>query len=255
MSTPPKLVCLDIDGTLTDGANGPALPGAIETVNALRRHVPVRFATNMTSISHAEITRWLVDIGIARDGSEIYTPTRTARQVLESRGQTRGIAIGRTSDLDWFQEDPEGTAVLLASEGHDLRIAELKPAFHALLRGATLYAMMVNRYYKKHGELVTDIGPLAAFLSYAATCETHNLGKPSPLLFDTIARDASLARDDLVMVGDDCEFDASGSVAIGVRGIAVRSGKYRPGDETRVDPKPTAVIDTLSELLAHLQLS
>ncbi|TMQ52790.1 MAG: TIGR01458 family HAD-type hydrolase, partial [Candidatus Eisenbacteria bacterium] len=51
---PPKirLVCLDIDGTLTDGVGGPAIPGAVQAVRRIRERMPVRLVTNTTSVPH-----------------------------------------------------------------------------------------------------------------------------------------------------------------------------------------------------------
>src|SRR5439155_392455 len=90
-------------------------------------------------------------------------------------------------DFEWFQSDPRGPAVVLATEGHDLRIADLQPAFRRLVEGATLYTLQRNRYFRKGGELVTDLGPVAAFLAYASGREAETLGKPSELLFDAVA--------------------------------------------------------------------
>jgi hypothetical protein len=36
--------------------------------------------------------------------------------------------------------------------------------------------------------------------------------------------------------------------------MLVRTGKYRPGDEDRVDPKPGAVVDGIADLPAWLGL-
>jgi ribonucleotide monophosphatase NagD (HAD superfamily) len=57
----------------------------------------------------------------------------------------------------------------------------------------------------------------------------------------------------MVMVGDDAEFDAAGAVALGLAGILVRTGKYRPGDEARVAPPPTAILDSVADLPAWLE--
>ena len=102
--------------------------------------------------------------------------------------------------------------------------------------------------FRKQGELVTDLGPVAAFLEYASGREAHNLGKPSALLFDALARDLEVERGAIVMVGDDAEFDASGAVALGLQGVLVRTGKYTAGDEHKVEPRPTAVIDSVAAL-------
>ncbi len=50
------------------------------------------------------------------------------------------------------------------------------------------------------------------------------------------------------MVGDDAEFDVAASVALGMQGILVRTGKYRAGDEERVTPAPTATLADVSDL-------
>ena len=44
------------------------------------------------------------------------------------------------------------------------------------------------------------------------------------------------------------EFDASGAVELGMRGLLVKTGKYRDGDAERVSPAPTAVIDSVASL-------
>jgi ribonucleotide monophosphatase NagD (HAD superfamily) len=152
------------------------------------------------------------------------------------------------ADFAWFRDDPAGAAVVLATEAHDLTIRELQPAFRRILEGAAFYTLQRNRYFLRRGSLVTDLGPVAALLAYAAGREPETLGKPSPLLYDAIAAESGVRREEMVMVGDDPEFDVAASVAIGMAGVLVRTGKYRPGDEARVTPRPTAVIGSVAEL-------
>jgi HAD superfamily hydrolase (TIGR01458 family) len=216
----------------------------------------VKLVTNATSRSHRQLFHWLQEAGLLADPADLITPATVARRVLTARRQVSGHLIADAAareDFAWFTEDPEGGVVLLASEGHDLRIADLQPAVRALLAGATLYTLQQNRYFRQGSELVTDLGPLAAFLAYAADRPVHNLGKPSPLLFDALAREAGVKRHEMVMVGDDAEFDAAGAVALGLAGILVRTGKYRPGDEARVAPPPTAILDSVADLPAWLE--
>jgi HAD superfamily hydrolase (TIGR01458 family) len=250
------VICLDIDGTLTDGVAGPALPGAAEAVARLRARWAVRLVTNTTSVPHRALADHLMGLELLDAPASLVTPARVARRVLGERGHVAGILFAEPAareDYAWFREDPEGPAVLLATEGHALRIAELQPAFRRLLEGATLYTMQRNRYFRRDGALVTDLGPLAAFLAYASGREAETLGKPSPLLFDAVASEAGARREELVMVGDDVEFDVAASVSLGMRGVLVRTGKYRAGDEARVTPGPTAVLASVRELAAWLE--
>lgn len=245
------VVCLDVDGTLTDGVRGPALPGAIETVAALRAKHPVRLVTNTTSVPHADLAAFLTRQGLLDAPGHLWTPVLVARAELPTRGHDSGVLIAdptQRSEYAWFREDPRGPAVLLATEAHDWRVAELQPAFRRLLDGAAFYALTQNRYFRKGGELVTDVGAIAALLTYAAGREAETLGKPSRLLFEAVAREAGAGLGELVMVGDDAEFDVAAPIGLGLRGVLVRTGKYRAGDETRASHKPTATLESIRDL-------
>ena len=247
----PQLICLDVDGTVSDRFRAPAAEGVVEALATLRDRFPVRLVTNATSLPHRVLAEKLAAQRLLSDPAELITPAVNARNVLQARDQTSGILLIEETareDFAWFEEDPDGRVVLLATEAHDRTVADLQPAFRLLLAGAGFYSLQKNRYFRKGEELVTDLGPVAAFLGYASDREVENLGKPSPLLFEHLAAEAGCRLDQLLMVGDDAEFDASGSVALGMQGILVRTGKYRPGDEDRVQPRPTAVLDSVAEL-------
>lgn len=246
-----RLVCLDIDGTLTDGVRGPALPGAVEAVRRVRARHPVRLVTNTTSLPHRVLAEHLADLGLLDRPESLVTPVTVARGVLPARGHASGILLvepGAREDYAWFREDADGPAVLLGTEGHTMTIADLQPAFRRLLQGGILYTLQRNRYFKKGGELMTDLGPIVAFLAYASGREGENLGKPSQILFDDVAAEAGVSRGEIVMVGDDAEFDVAASITLGMMGVLVRTGKYRPHDESRVAPAPTAALESIEEL-------
>lgn len=246
-----RLVCLDIDGTLTDGVGGPPIPGAVEAVLKIRERLPVRLVTNTTSVPHRVLAEGLIQQQLLDEPASLVTPPTVARRVLPERGHARGILYvepAAREDFAWFTHDPVGPAVVLATEAHDLRLTDLQPAFRRLLEGAAFYTLQRNRYFRKAGELVTDLGPVAAFLTYASGREAETLGKPSLLLFDSVARETGARRRDIAMVGDDAEFDVSASVGLGMTGVLVRTGKFRPEDAARFTPRPTAVLDSVAGL-------
>ncbi len=253
-----RAALLDIDGTLTDGMGGPALPSATQAVYALKAKMPVLFVTNGTSWPRATLTQALAREGMPVGEHDVITPTVLARRVLTERGDDRGVLIaepGTLQDLAWFTVTgpDDAKSVLLATEAHDLPIRDLMPAVEALLHGAKLYTLQQNRLFRRHGQLLTDLGPVAAFLGYAANVGWENVGKPSPLLFQSLASDLGCSVGELAMIGDDAEFDAAGALRAGCgAGILVRTGKYRFKDEDRVTPPPTLVIDQVADLLAHL---
>ena len=50
------------------------------------------------------------------------------------------------------------------------------------------------------------------------------------------------------MVGDDLESDVLGAQALGITGVLVRTGKFRPSDLDQVAETPDHVIDDIGDL-------
>jgi HAD superfamily hydrolase (TIGR01458 family) len=253
-----SLVCLDIDGTLTDGAGGPALPGAAAATRQLRAAFPVMLVTNTTSRSHAVLARHLMGLGLLDGPESLWTPAMVARRILPDRGHDSGLLLAdeaARSDYEWFRQEPSGPAVVVASEGHDRRVSDLQPVFRRLLDGAAFYALQRNRYFRQGDALVTDLGPLVSFLEYASGRTAETLGKPSPLLYDAVASRAGVPREEILMAGDDAEFDVAASVAMGMQAVLLRTGKYRDGDERKASPAPTTTLDGIADLPGWLGIA
>src|SRR5262245_56353447 len=123
-----SVVCLDVDGTLTDGVHGPALAGAAGALRTIRAAFPVRLVTNTTSIPHGALAKHLRGLGLLENGEDLVTPASVARRVLPGRGHDAGLLLVEKEareDFTWFREDPTGPAVVLATEAHGFRIADL----------------------------------------------------------------------------------------------------------------------------------
>ena len=66
----------------------------------------------------------------------------------------------------------------------------------------------------------------------------------APDFFHSALTDLNCPAADAVMIGDDAESDVAGALGAGLgAALLVRTGKYCPGDETRFDPAPTALVD------------
>jgi HAD superfamily hydrolase (TIGR01458 family) len=246
-----RALCLDVDGTLTDGVCGPALPGAVDAVRALRAKMPVRLVTNTTSVPHVELARFLMKEELLDVPESLWTPAAVARIQLPSRDHDYGILIAdpwQRPEYEWFRDDPGGPAVVLATEAHQWRLGDLQAAFRLILDGAAFYTLTQNRYFRKGELMVTDVGSVAALFAYATRRDAENLGKPSRLLFESVARQAGSSLAEMVMVGDDAEFDVAAAIALGLKGVLVKTGKYRKGDERRMLPAPTTTLDSVQDL-------
>lgn len=234
-------ILLDLSGVLYVGSR--AVPGAAQALAALRETgLPLRFVTNTTRSTRAAIGEKLRGLGFAIEDGEIFTAPAAVRAHLLEQGRRPFLLIHpelapEFADLD--TTDPD--AVVLGDAGEAFDYAHLNAAFRLLMAGAPLIAMGDNRYFMEDSGLSLDIGPFLRALEYAADTRALVLGKPAAGFFLGAVEALGCAPDEVVMVGDDALADVQGALAAGLAGVLVQTGKYRPGDEARID-RPGAVL-------------
>jgi HAD superfamily hydrolase (TIGR01458 family) len=267
----PDLLLLDLDGTVYQ--DGVALPGAIEALNRLQAGgLHLVFVTNTTTVPVARILQRLWDMGLRVDPDRLRTPLQTARNRLLALGLRKVRALVRPgaredlAGLDLLPLDACDTtadAVLVGDLGRDWKYDTLDRAFRDLMHGAVFFSCQSNRYYRKGEDLVLDAGAFVAALEYASGRQAEVLGKPGREFFLAPAREAWPREEELQarllsgavwMIGDDLEMDIAAARRAGLRGIMVRTGKYRPEDESRVRAEADEVLDSVADLPARLSL-
>lgn len=242
---------IDLDGTVI--LDDKAIPGAVETIAALRREgIPFRFATNITRVSRATLADRLTSQGLPVHRDEILSSPSVAARWLESRGARRvQLLLQRTTREEFkgfeiVDESPE--YVLVGDLGPEWTFAALNQAFRNLLAGAHLVAVHRNPYWWIEGKPNLDAGAFVASLEYATGKTATLIGKPSPGFFEVAARELGLPPDRIAMIGDDPEADVLGSKAAGMKPVALRTGKYRPADEERLREAAAVVLDSIAGL-------
>jgi HAD superfamily hydrolase (TIGR01458 family) len=245
-----KGVLIDIDGVVH--RRGVAIPGSIEAIARLRRlDLDFRFVTNTTRLPLRLIAAELENIGVTGERSHVFTPALAARAYLEDHGLDPYFVI-RSPLMEDFAglKGGGGRAVVIGDAYDEFSYASLNKAFRLIDRGAEFLALAVNRSFRDaDGELSLDAGGFVACLEYAANRKARVLGKPSSDFFLPAVADMGLAPQNAVMIGDDGEFDVSAAVKAGLHGVLVRTGKYRPGAEDGLVPKPDAVANNLLEAI------
>ena len=242
---------LDLDGTLYQGDD--LIAGAAETLQRLATSgIPYRFVTNTTRKPRREILAHLARLGIQARAEQLLTAPIAASLWLRARGIRRIFPLlhePTLEDLDGFAIDREHPESLLIGDlGPDWTFQNLNAAFGALMEGAELVALQKNRYWRQEDRLVLDAGAFVAALEYASGKKARIVGKPSTEFFLAATRDLGRPPDRVVMVGDDLESDVQGARLAGLRGVAVRTGKYRPEDEERALRISDQVLDSVADL-------
>jgi HAD superfamily hydrolase (TIGR01458 family) len=252
-------ILLDIDGVLH--VSGEAIPGAPEAVQQLRAEGHrIRFVTNNTTRARAKLTAELRAIGIELEEEELATTPLAAGRLLEGlRVFPLTMSAIRTDLASHVALVEDGAEVVLvggadetAETGEVFAYDNLNRAFAELREGARLVCLHKNRWWQTSRGPLLDAGAFVAGLEYAAQVEAEVVGKPTAAYFEAALAELDAAPGEAVMVGDDVEADIGGAKRIGMKGVLVRTGKFRPAALREADPQPDAVIDSIADLPGHL---
>jgi len=252
-------ILLDVDGVLH--VSGAPIAGAAAAVRRLRADGHrIRFVSNTTTRSRAQIGDQLRAMGIEVDDDELQTTGAVAARVLAGKRVLALTMPGLLDDLEGLQlVGMNVDAVLLggADEGEEtgrvFSYLNLNRAFHELEAGAELYCLHKNRWWQTAEGARLDAGAFVAGLEYAADIEATVLGKPSNAYF-AAALDALNAEAGLTwMVGDDLETDIVGAHKHGMKTLLVRTGKFRPDDVERSPVQPDGIVSSIAHLPEWLE--
>lgn len=245
---PIRGVLLDIGGVVYVGDI--ALPGAVEAAGRLKAAgLPIRCITNTTRQPQRLLLQKLRGFGLDVAADELFMPAIAARRHLQAHGLTPHLLVHSALEED-FADLPRGDgpkAVVVGDAARGFAFGSLNAAFRALEEGAEFLALARNRSFRDaDGRLSLDAGPFVAALEYATGREALVLGKPSADFFAAAIESLGCAPSEIAMIGDDVEADIGGAQAAGIDGILVRTGKYKTGDENRIDPAPNVVMEDLA---------
>lgn len=225
---PVQALLLDIDGVLTVG--GRPIPGAIDALEILREHYPIRFITNTTTKTRHEMGEKLRSAGFAVDDGEIFSALDALVRYVEGQGGRAFCLVHERvrGALTCLDGEPV-THVVMGDAREGFGYHALNEAFNHLMGGAELVAAAVNRYFRESEEkLALDMGGYVKLLEYASGKEAVIVGKPEKAFFLQAAAALGVAPEKVLMVGDDVESDVAGAVNAGLEGVLVQTGKFRP---------------------------
>ena len=236
-------VLFDLSGVLYVG--DAAVPGAVDALGRLRSaRVPVRFVTNVSRTPSSLILERLWAMGFTVGREDLYTAPVAAREHLRAGNFRPHLLVHADifAEFDGLATEP-ANAVLVGDAEDGFTYASLNRAFRVLLDGVPLFALGNNRYFRAADGLSLDVGAFVAALEYASGTPATVLGKPAPAFFAAPLAGMGCDPGGAVMVGVDVDADVNGALAAGLGGILVRTGKYRRGDEDRLDSSRAVVVN------------
>ncbi|MDQ7030498.1 MAG: HAD-IIA family hydrolase [Ardenticatenia bacterium] len=235
---------LDLDGVLVTG--GHPLPGVIDVlVTLLSSGVPFRILSNTTLVPRRLIVERFRALGVSLSTDMVLTPPAAAARWLRAQG-AQAVALfvapptrEEFTGLPLVDEGVESGAdfVVVGDMGDGWTASALNRALRLLVGGARLVALGMGRYWKAPDGLRLDTGAYVSALSFATGQDPVIIGKPAPAFFRLALESLGVPSTRVAMVGDDVISDVGAAQQVGLKGILVQTGKFRPEDlEREVTP-------------------
>ncbi|MHB1595270.1 MAG: HAD-IIA family hydrolase [Streptosporangiaceae bacterium] len=251
-----RAVLADVDGVLA--VSWRPVPGAAQALTAVRASgYAIALLTNTTSRTRAEIAGLLADAGFPVTDSDIHTAAALTADYLTRHHPGARCAVLNDGDLSTefpgvhlvgLDADPPPEVIVLGGAGPQFGYPALNRVFSLVRGGARLITMNANLYWQTDEGLQLDTGAFLPGLERATGVTAEVTGKPAGAFFEAALDAVGVAPGEAIMVGDDLHSDVLAAQRIGIAGVLVRTGKYRPGTEHSGATVPDHVIDSIADL-------
>jgi HAD superfamily hydrolase (TIGR01458 family) len=249
---------IDLDGVLYVGNK--AVDGAIEAIDFLiDKGYPFRCVSNTTRKCRHTVATHLSVLGFRIPEDHIFTPSLAAIAHMKKTRKTKHFLLATGDvDRDFTEVRNSGSGskpdwVIIGDAGDMVTYKSMNTAFRFLMGGAEMLALENDRYWMAAEGLSLSAGPIVKALEYATGKTATLMGKPSLEFFNLALQDMHVPLERVAMIGDDIITDIGGANRAGMKGILVRTGKYRSDSVETSMIKPTCTIDSISSIQDVLQ--
>jgi phospholysine phosphohistidine inorganic pyrophosphate phosphatase len=251
-------VLIDLDGVIYEGDR--AVPGAAEAVARLEAAgIPHLFLTNTTSRPREALVARLAGFEVVTKVEEISTPAVAADRWLAANAPGPAALFVPEATASEFCSVPrlpddvdQGAAsVVLGDLGEAWDFPKLNRAFRLLMAEPrpAFVALGMTRYWLASDGLRLDVAPFVKALEHATGAGAVVLGKPARDFYEASLQLLGCKASETLMVGDDVVGDVQGAQRVGIHGMLVRTGKFRPTD-LEGEIRPDAILGSIAELPA-----
>lgn len=252
-----KSFLIDLDGVLYVGKK--PVEGAKECLERLDElGYDYRFVSNSTRRCRSSVAKGLEGFGYQVQSRQIFTPPLAAIQRIMRSKKNRCFLLStgdvhlefENAGISLANEDVD--FVIVGDAGQNFTFDRLNLALRLILNGAKILALEQDRYWQESDGLVLSTGPFVAALEYATGKKAELMGKPSSEFFQMALKDMGAQPEQAAMIGDDILTDVDGAQRLGMKGILVKTGKYREDLARSSGVTPDLVLDSIAQLVNHL---
>lgn len=149
---------------------------------------------------------------------------------------------------EFCQSNKSADYIVIGDIGDTWSYPLLNEVFNCLMNSAKLIAIHKNRFCQTEHGLQMNIGGFIDGLEYESSVKAMIIGKPSPDFFRVALHDMGLEPDEIAIVEDDIDVDVGGGQQAGLKGMLVKTGKYRQRYAEASAVKPGFTLDSIADL-------
>lgn len=148
-----------------------------------------------------------------------------------------------------LSDDAQAVDIVVASFDRTFSYAKLQIAFNAIRAGARLVATNPDRFCPVPGGGEPDAAAMIAAIEACTGVRCDPIvGKPSPIMVNTVMQRLSLHPEQCLMIGDRLETDIAMGIAAGMDTCLVLTGDATRADLERSGMRPTYVLESVAQL-------
>lgn len=243
---------VDLDGTMYKGKQ--RIEEAAPFINRLKdKDIPYIFVTNNSTSSPEEVAKKLInDFDVPAKASEVYTSSLATADYLKTLEGNRVLVVGEKglvealthAGFELTNDNPDHVVVGL---DRDLSYEKMVQATLAIQKGASFIATNKDTNLPTERGLVPGAGSLVALLETATKTPPTFVGKPEAIMMEGAVQRINLAKEDVLMVGDNYETDILAGINNGIDTLLVLTGFTSRKDLEAVKEQPNYIVETLDD--------
>ena len=250
----------DLDGTVYLGPS--LIPGAAETICALRKRARVVFLSNKPINTRVDYAEKLTRLGIPTEPEDVINSSAVLTAYLADEMPSASVYC--VGERPLRQELAEaGFRVIEEPAEHDYRVdvvvaafdrtfdyAKLNNAYQCIKRGARFVATNADRTCPVEGGEIPDCAAMIGAISGASGVAPEVIvGKPHRLTAEAALKRVGARPADCLMVGDRVETDIAMGLKVGMETALVLTGTSDMSSIERERVCPHFVIPSIAALL------
>jgi NagD protein len=244
----------DMDGVLVH--EEVPIPGAQEFVEALNgAGLEYLVITNNSIYTPRDLRARLLGSGIDVPEHRIWTSAlATAQFLAEQRPHGTAYVVGEAGlttamhDVGYVLTDRDPDYVVLG-ETRTYSFEAITRAIRLIEGGARFIATNPDPSGPSQQGTLPATGSVAALIGTATNRQPYFVGKPNPLMMRSALNRLDAHSETTVMVGDRMDTDIVSGLEAGLRTVLVTTGSTRPEEVERFPYRPTAVKDSIADLV------